>query len=237
MRYSLYSKTTGKEVPVQIIKKLVSDCGHEQVLFRPKQTLLLGDSLAFLMSFDTLSTNFKRENDDLKASIRRYMDNKRNSYYFKLHYAMKVQKEADIDFKPLHLSPEIEYRADAFSSSAGFHNEVAIQLFSDDDPKQPSSTVNLVEVTIDSKTFYYPRYLWNIFVLHSCGVCGGGGHKLVPNTEYTADVRLLKWSGQHSESCKISFRTGVFYDAWNGETYEASSTQSLLFQQFLTTGQ
>jgi hypothetical protein len=233
IRYNLYSKTTGKRIPTEIIKTIKPNCGRIQVLFQPTEALILGDSLSFMMTYDTTMTDFQRERDYIKQGIRGELAREYKGYYFSLRYTMKVAKEGQAEFmpKPFYLFYENEYRTQVFKSSAGFHNDIAIQIVSDESVSDATKH-HLVEVTIDKKTFYYLSY-GNVFILNACGLCGGGGHNLETDTEYTADVRLLLWSGRHSESCKITFRTGIDVYSTGLEQGEKQEAQNRAFEAFM----
>jgi hypothetical protein len=174
-----------------------------------------------------------REDDYVKQRIREGFVRENKGYYFNLHYTMKVTKEGQSEFmsKSFYLFYDNEYLTQVFRSSAGFHNDIAIQIVPDRSVSD-ATRQHLVEVTIDKKTFYYLCYD-NIFILNACGLCGGGGHSLQTDTEYTADVRLLLWSGRYSEPCKITFRTGVDYlgkmenDSWEKHKEQINAFSSI----------
>jgi hypothetical protein len=231
--YNLYSKTTGKRIPTEIIKTIKPNCERIQVLFQPTEALILGDSLAFMMTYDTAVTDFQRERDYIKQGISGEMAREYKGYYFSLRYTMKVVKEGQAEFmpKPFYLFYDNEYRTQVFKSTAGFQNDIAIQIVPDGSVSD-STKLHLIEVSIDKKTFYYLSY-GNVFILNACGLCGGGGHNLQTDTEYTADVRLLLWSGRYSEPCKITFRTGIDVYSTGMEQLEKQEEQNRAFEAFI----
>jgi hypothetical protein len=231
IRYDLYSKTTGKPIVIETTTHQQPNWADAQILVQPTESLILGDSLAFMMSYDTTITAFQTEADDIKQRIRQAMINEHKGYYFSLHYTMKVAKQAQAEFmpKPFYLFYENEYRTSVGRTSAGFGNTVAIEANAS---ISDASKLHLVEVTIGNTTLYYPYY-GDIFVVSGSSVCGSVGHNLQTDTEYTADVRLLLWSGRYSEPCKIKFRTGIDYDPNNDETGEKQEAQINSFEAFM----